>query len=117
MRKLNTLDTHINFIFERSISDEGEGHLSEVCEVLPFLDLKVVQYFDQNTNTISNKLLIHCKDCHSGSYIHFLSSQNTSIKRAVIRNMFLRAYRYCDPIFLKQKRRRSMRTLVALVTM
>ena len=104
--KLNTLDSHINFTFERSISGEEAGLPSEVCEVLPFLDLKVVRYFDRNTNAISNKLLIHRKDCHSGSYIHFLSSQPTSIKRAVIRNMFLRAYRYCDPIFLKAEERK-----------
>ena len=99
--KLNTLDSHINFTFERSSTGTDIGLPSEVLEVLAFLDLKVVRYLDRNTNAISNKLLIHHKDCHSGSYIHFISSQPASIKRAVIRNMFLRAYRYCDPLFLE----------------
>ena len=94
--KLNALDPHIKFTYEQAKPGVDVGLSSEVLEVLPFLDLKVVRYHDRDTNTISNKLLIHRKDCHSGSYTHFLSNQPTSLKRAVIRNMFLMAFRYCD---------------------
>ncbi|CAL4186896.1 unnamed protein product, partial [Meganyctiphanes norvegica] len=94
--KLNTLDPYIKFTCERAISGVEAGLPSEVLEALPFLDFKVLRYFDRANSTISNKLCIHRKDCHSGSYIHSLSNQPTSVKKAVIRNMFLRAYRYCD---------------------
>ena len=96
---LNKLDEHINFTYEMSKPGVDIGLPDEVLEVLPFLDLKVIRYLDRDSNTISNKLSIHRKDSHSGSYIHFLSSQPTSTKKAVIRNMFLRAYRYCDNLF------------------
>ena len=98
---LNKLDQHINFTYEMSKPGVDIGLPDEVLEVLPFLDLKVIRYLDCDSNTISNKLSIHRKDSHSGSYIHFLSSQPTSTKKAVIRNMFLRAYRYCDNLFLE----------------
>ena len=104
--KLNALDPYINFTYEKSKPGVDIGLPSNVLEALPFLDLKVVRYLDQDTNIISNKLLIHRKDCHSGSYTHFLSNQPTSIKRAVIRNMFLRAFRYCDTIFMEQEMRK-----------
>ena len=40
--KMNTLDSHINFTFERSSTGTDIGLPSEVLEVLAFLDLKVV---------------------------------------------------------------------------
>ena len=65
-----------------------------------------MRFKDPVTNTFSNKLAIYRKPCHKSSYIHSLSSQPTSIKRAVIRNMFLRAYRYCDSLFLESEEQR-----------
>ena len=63
-------------------------------------------YLDSNTNTLSNKLSIYRKECHKGSYIHSSSCQPSSTKRAVIRSMFLRAYRYCDTLFLRSEEQR-----------
>ena len=77
------------------------GFSSEIVEALPFLDLMVLRYLDQQSNTLCNKICIYRKPCHSGSYVHAFSSQPTSVKRAVIRGMFLRAFRYCDTIFLE----------------
>ena len=77
-----------------------------MIEVLPFLDLKVIRYLDPTTNTLSNKLSIYRKDCHSGTYIHSLSDQPTHMKRSVIRSMFLRAYRYSDELFLCQEEKK-----------
>ena len=106
MSQLNTLDPYIRFTCEKSKPGVEVGLPEEAVEVLPFLDFKVIRFLDANTNTLSNKLCIHRKDCHSGSYIHSLSSQPISIKRSVIRNMFLRAYRYCDSHFLEEEEKR-----------
>ena len=82
------------------------GLSSDVIEALPFLDLMVIRHLDRESNTLSNKLCIYRKPCHSGAYIHAFSHQTTSIKRAIIRNMFLRAYRYCDNLFLEAEERK-----------
>ena len=104
--KLNALDPFINFTCEDSITGENAGFGSEVSEALPFLDLMITRHHDGISNSFTNKLSIYRKPCHSGSYIHSLSSQPTSTKRSVIRNMFLRAFRYCDNIFLEAEERR-----------
>ena len=106
MDKLNSLDPCIKFTCEQAEPGISRNLPNEVVESLPFLDLMVMRYLDRNTNTISNKLAIYRKECHSGSYIHSLSCQPTSTKRAVIRSMFLRAYRYCDNIFLDAELRK-----------
>ena len=98
--KLNALDPYINFTCEDSITGDIAGFGSEVSEALPFLDFMVTRHHDGASN-FTNKLSIYRKPCHSGSYIHSLSSQPTSTKRSVIRNMFLRAFRYYDNIFLE----------------
>ena len=96
---LNSLDNHIKFTCEKSKTGIEVGFSSEIVEALPFLDLMVLRYLDQQSNTLCNKICIYRKPCHSGSYVHAFSSQPTSVKRAVIRGMFLRAFRYCDTIF------------------
>ena len=78
----------------------------EVIEALPFLDLMVMRYRNPETGAISNKLAIFRKACHSGSYVHSQSNVATSIKLSTIRNMFLRAYRYCDNLFLAAEERK-----------
>ncbi|CAL4122622.1 unnamed protein product [Meganyctiphanes norvegica] len=85
MSQLNTLDPYISFTCEKSKPGVEVELPEEAVEVLPFLDFK---------------------DCHSGLYIHSLSSQPISIKRSVIRNMFLWAYRYCDSNFLEEEEKR-----------
>ena len=99
--RLNTLDPYIKFTYEFSKPGNECGLPSEVQEALPFLDLMVMRCMDSDLSTLSNKLCIYRKACHRGSYIHAFSAQPTSTKRAVIRNMFLRAYRYCDSSFLE----------------
>ena len=103
---LNNLDPYIKFTCETANSGQEMGLSSEVIEALPFLDLLVIRHLDRESNTLSNKLCIYRKPCHSGAYIHAFSHQTTSIKRAVIRNMFLRAYRYCDKLFLEAEERK-----------
>ena len=103
---LNNLDPYIRFTCETATTGEEIGLSSEVLEALPFLDLMVIRHLDRTSNTLSNKLSIYRKPCHSGAYVHAFSCQPTSIKRAVIRNMFLRAYRYCDKLFLGDEERR-----------
>ena len=78
----------------------------EVIEALPFLDFMVMRYRDPENGAISNKLAIYRKACHSGSYVHSQSNVATSIKLSTIRNMFLRAYRYCDNLFLAIEERK-----------
>ena len=103
---LNSLDDHIKFTCERSKPGVECGFSGEVVEAIPFLDFSVMCYLDPQSNTLSNKISIYRKPCHKGSYVHACSSQPTSIKRAVIRNMFLCAFRYCDTLFLEEEVRR-----------
>ena len=100
LNKLNRLDDCIKFTCEMSKPGTEYGLNEDVVEAIPFLDLLVVKYLDRQTDTLSNKLAIYRKPCHSSSYIHFLSAQPVSTKRSVIRSIFLRAYRYCDALFL-----------------
>ena len=79
------------------------GYGSEVVEALPFLDVMVTRHFDSTSETLSNKLAIYCKPCHSGAYIHFLSCQPMFTKRSIIRSLFLRAFRYCDVVYLDKE--------------
>ena len=103
---LNNLDPYIKFTYELAKPGIEIGLTGDVVEALPFLDLMVMRCLDRESDTLSNKLCIYRKPCHSGSYIHALSSQPTSTKRAVIRNMFLRGYRFCDSEFLVSEERK-----------
>ena len=77
---LNNLDPYIRFTCETATTGEEIGLSSEVLEALPFLDLMVIRHLDRTSNTLSNKLNIYRKHCHSGAYIHAFSCQPTSIK-------------------------------------
>ena len=46
------------------------------------------------------------KPCHVGNYIHAYSYQPLFQKQSVIRSLFLRAFRYCDPQFLPSEEER-----------
>ena len=104
--RLNTLDPDIRFTYELASPGRDLGLSDRVVEALPFLDLFVMRYLDPISNTLCNKLSIYRKSCHSGTYIHAFSCQPKSTKMSVIRNMFLRAYRYCDEIFLEAEERK-----------
>ena len=97
---LNGYDPDIKFTCERSRPGVECGYGPEAVEALPFLDCMVIRYLDRSSNTLSNRLSIYRKPSHSGSYIHSLSVQPVSTKKSVIRSLFLRAYRYCDALFL-----------------
>ena len=106
MDKLNSLDPFIKFTCEMAKPGNELNLPEEVEEALPFLDLMVMRYRDRDTGVVSNKLAIYRKPCHSGSYVHSQSNVATSIKLSTIRNMFLRAYRYCDNLFLATEERK-----------
>ena len=46
---------------------------------------------------------IYRKPCHAGNYLHAFSHQPLSQKSTVIRGLFLRAFRYCDPQYLQEE--------------
>ena len=64
---LNSFDPFIEFTCERSRTGVECGLGDEVMEALPFLDLVVTRHLDRRSNTLSNKLAIYRKPCHSGS--------------------------------------------------
>ena len=103
LNKLNRLDDHIKFTCEMSKPGSEYDLGDDVTEAIPFLDLLVTRHLDRHTGMLSNKLAIYRKPCHSSSYIHYLSAQPVFTKRSVIRSIFLRAYRYCDPLFLDKE--------------
>ena len=106
MSELNALDPYIRFTCEMSKPGVDVGLPEAVVEALPYLDLMVMRFRDRTTGVITNKLSIFRKACHSGSYVHALSNVPTVIKSSTIRNMFLRAYRYCDSLFLEAEERK-----------
>ena len=114
MCQLNSLDPYINFTCERSVQGFERGFSRQAEKILHFLDFNVIRYRDVDTNTLTNRLSIYRKECHSGSYIHSLSSQPISIKRSVIRNMYLRAYRYCDNLFLEREEKKIFDDFISL---
>ena len=100
---LNSWDRHIQFTCERSYTGVECGLGDRVVEALPFLDLMVTRHLDRDSETVSNKLAIYRKPCHSGTYMHYMACQPVSMKRSVIRSIFLRAFRYCDAEFLNRE--------------
>ena len=106
LSELNALDPYIKFTCEMSKPGVDVGLPEAVVEALPYLDLMVMRFRDRTTGVITNKLSIFRKACHSGSYVHALSNVPTVIKSSTIRNMFLRAYRYCDSLFLEAEERK-----------
>ena len=103
MEKLNALNPYIKFTCENAKPGVDIGLKSDILEALPFLDFLVMRHLDHTSNSINNIISIYRKPCHSNSYVHSLSSQPTSVKRAVIRNLFLRAYRYCHALFIEEE--------------
>ena len=99
---LNAIRPTIQFTFELSRVDKivsGQPDLPEnVLELIPFLELNVMR-LENGEFAFS----IYRKACHGGMYIHAYSYQPIDQKRMVIRNMFLRAYRYCGQQFLKDE--------------
>ena len=89
LNKLNRLDDHIKFTCEMSKPGSEYDLGDDVTEAIPFLDLLVTRHLDRHTGTLSNKLAIYRKPFHSSSYIHYLSAQPVSMKRSVIRSIFL----------------------------
>ena len=86
---LNILnDLHQNITFKYEFEMNGS---------LPFLDLRI----HRNDNTLSYS--VYRKETNSLSYIHFLSAHQESIKKSVISGQFLRSYRLCDQIYLKNE--------------
>ena len=54
----------------------------------------------------SFRFSIYRKLCHAGNYLHAHSYQPLFQKTSVIRNLFLRAYRYCDEQFIQDEEAR-----------
>ena len=78
------------------------GNLPEnVIERLPLLELNVLRSTDG-----SFRFSIYRKPCHSGLYLHAHSYQPLFQKTSVIRNLFLKAYRYCDKQFIEDEESR-----------
>ena len=99
---LNQIRPTIKFTVELSvISNDGTTLPSDVSESIPFLELNVMRSTDGNFS-----FSIYRKPCHSGNYLHAYSYQPLFQKTSVIRNLYLRAYRYCDTQFLPQEESR-----------
>ena len=110
---LNRIRPSIQFTYELSRTDkvvEGSPNLPDnIAEAIPFLELNVMRRTD-GSFTFS----IFKKTCHAGNYIHAFSYQPKSHKISVIRNQYLRAYRYCDSQFLKDEEKGIRQSFLAL---
>ncbi|CAL4101881.1 unnamed protein product, partial [Meganyctiphanes norvegica] len=110
---LNGIRPSIQFTYELSRAEkvlDGSPDLpTNVIESLPFLELNIMR-LDSGDFIFS----IYRKPCHAGNYIHAYSYQPLPQKRTVIRNMFLRAYRYCAPQFLKEEELRIQQDFLQL---
>ena len=107
---LNQIRPTIKFTVELSvISNDGTTLPSDVSESIPFLELNVMRSTDGNFS-----FSIYRKPCHSGNYLHAYSYQPLFQKTSVIRNLYLRAYRYCDTQFLPQEESRIQQDFLKL---
>ena len=113
LEHLNGIRPTIQFTYELGTSEKvvnGQPNLpANVSECLPFLELNVMR-LDNGEFAFS----IYRKPCHSGNYIHAYSYQPLNLKGNVIRNMYLRAYRYCDAQFLKDEELRIQQDFLKL---
>ena len=80
-----------------------------VCEYLPLLELNVMRLHD-GSFTFS----IFRKPYHAGTDIHAYSYQPTFQKISVIRSLYLRAYRFCDQVFLPDEELRIKQDFMKL---
>ena len=67
---------------------------------LPFLDVMVIH--DLFTNSFA--FMIFRKPTHTENYIHFYSHHSKSVKQNVVVNMFTRALKVCDPVYLDEEK-------------
>ena len=113
LSRLNSIRPTISFTVELSKTRELDGNphdlLDNVIECIPFLELNLMRLHD-GTFTFS----IFRKPCHIGNYIHAYSYQPLFQKQSVIRSLFLRAYRYCDPQFLPAEEARIRQDFIKL---
>ena len=86
--ELNNKIDSIKFTFEK-----------EVERQLSFLDTCV----HRDTHNNSFKFSVYRKQTHTNSYIHFFSFHERKVKTNVLTNLFFRAYRICDPIFVDKE--------------
>ena len=77
--------------------------------MIPFLELIVMRSTDS-----SFRFSIYRKLCHSGIYLHAHGYQPLFQKTSVIRNLFLRAYRYCDEQFIQDEESRIRQDFLQL---
>ena len=110
---LNSIRPTIIFTVELSMtntSDIGPQDLPiGVTERIPFLELNVMRLHNGNF-TFS----IYRKPCHAGNYLHAFSYQPLFQKQAVIRGLYLRAFRYCDKQYLKEEELRIQQDFTIL---
>ena len=109
---LNSIRPSIEFTVEMSkLNVDSNTHdlPDNVCEYLPFLELNVMRLHD-GSFTFS----IFRKPCHAGAYIHAYSYQPTFQKISVIRSLYLRAYRFCDKMFLPDEELRIKQDFMKL---
>ena len=71
----------------------------EIDGNLPFLDVMVAH----NKDTVQFDFKVYRKPTHTENYIHFYSQHSDSVKRNIVVNMFLRAFKICDPIFIDEE--------------
>ena len=107
---LNQIRPTIKFTFELSVVNTDFSALpTNVSETIPFLELNVMRTTDGNFS-----FSIYRKLCHAGNYLHAYSYQPLFQKNSVIRNLYLRAYRYCDTQFLPQEESRIQQDFLKL---
>ena len=100
----------IQFTVELSEVTANQANLpASVTEKLPFLELNVMWSTDG-----SFIFSIYRKSCHAGIYLHAHSYQPLFQKTSVIRNLFLRAYRYCDQQFIQDEELRIKQDFLKL---
>ena len=71
----------------------------EVDGAIPFLDVYVIH--DKYSNEFRFK--VYRKQTNAENYIHFFSSHSPSVKDNIVSNMFSRALKICDPLYLKEE--------------
>ena len=75
---------------------------------MPFLDVNV------HRTSYGFSFSVYRKPTHTDTYIHFYSHHSQQIKQSVVYNLFLRALRICDPIYLDKELEHIMQSFLKL---
>ena len=101
-----------DIIFPWSEDLSFDQFFNQINRLVPSIDFTCewerngsIPFLDTTVHRLSSgfSFAVYRKPTHSNQFIHFFSWHPEHVKRGVLYTLFLRAYRICDQVFLKQE--------------